>query len=140
MKFRLAAFRINSIDMKMTMMLRRVSTPATPMVKSSAPMMRNFERSGCSIPCLMLSRTPPCQSASAGVKRLFIVLMREASALGSVRARGRFDLGRERAVAVEARAHALRVLGNLRDARLGGAQARGLGVAARDGPLLFGGG
>jgi len=43
MKFRFAAFRINSIDMKMTMMLRRVSTPATPMMKSIAAITRNFE-------------------------------------------------------------------------------------------------
>ena len=32
MKLRFAALRISSIDMKMTMMLRRVSTPATPMM------------------------------------------------------------------------------------------------------------
>ena len=36
MKFRFAAFRINSIDMKMTMILRRVKTPATPIMKRIA--------------------------------------------------------------------------------------------------------
>jgi hypothetical protein len=55
MKFRLAAFRISSIDMKMTMMLRRERTPATPMMNSSAPMTRNFDRSGFLMPCMICS-------------------------------------------------------------------------------------
>src|SRR5215203_6545065 len=55
MKLRFAALRINSIDMKMTMMFRRVSTPATPMMKSSAPITRNFDRSGLAAACFISS-------------------------------------------------------------------------------------
>src|SRR5437870_337436 len=40
--FRLTAFRISSIDMKMMMMLRRDSTPATPTTKSRKLSMRKL--------------------------------------------------------------------------------------------------
>ena len=56
MKFKFAAFRINSIDMKITSRFRRVSTPATPMMKRIAAMTRNFERSGCFTPSIALAR------------------------------------------------------------------------------------
>src|SRR6266566_774129 len=76
MKFRLAALRISSMDMKMTMMLRRVSTPATPIIKSRAPIVRNLDKSGC---CAFSQATAsrPCvtswnNSAIAGVKKLNI--------------------------------------------------------------------
>src|SRR6185295_5337922 len=74
MKFRFAAFRINSIDMKITMMLRRVSTPATPMMKRIAAMTRNFERSGCwTLSQTVCSREPSFStSINAGIRVLSI--------------------------------------------------------------------
>src|ERR1044071_91830 len=70
MKLRLAALRINSIDIKMTMMFRRVKTPATPMMKSSAPITRNFERSGLAAACLICANRSSwtCCSRNANVK------------------------------------------------------------------------
>src|SRR6266850_5120892 len=76
MKFRFAALRINSIDMKMTMMLRRVRTPATPIIKSKAPIVRNFDRSGCCAFSQAVARWPLIASwnkkPKAGVKSFSI--------------------------------------------------------------------
>src|SRR6266404_5925961 len=56
MKFKFAAFKINSIDMKITSRLRRVSTPATPIIKRIAATTRNFEMSGCLTPSKALDQ------------------------------------------------------------------------------------
>ncbi len=73
MKFRFAAFRISSMDMKMTMMLRRVSTPATPMANSSARDDQKLREVWVPHALLMLSSIESWSSRSAGVKRLFII-------------------------------------------------------------------
>src|ERR1043166_5814169 len=98
MKFRFAAFRISSMDMKMTMMLRRTSTLATPMAKSIAPMTRNFNMSGCARLCFMFSANGLC-SRSACAFKMFIGRTRLAAGASAtsdfkvVRVQSFFDFG-----------------------------------------------
>src|SRR5882672_2115934 len=91
MKLRLAALRINSMDMKITMMLRRVSTPATPIMKSRAPIVRNLDKSGCCAFCQAVVKRPLVASwnknPNAGVKNL--------SSSNGILNRSQFILGRQ---------------------------------------------
>src|SRR5262245_26927852 len=57
MRFRLAAFMINSIDIRMTMTLRRISTPIMPIENSSRLMTRTWEGGTGMSPSAFLDRT-----------------------------------------------------------------------------------